>query len=235
MPKPPVTEYRIAAAIIFFITKGDKMNDFKMATNRKQILKLTTSMTKIPELQSGRSMIEMLGVLAIIGVLSIGGVATFQYAMTKDKANKVIYDINLLREQTLTNAADVPAENFEPESGYQMSSQYGEGGIVSILINDLDKDVCERLLSMRFEDLRFLHAEQNTDILNCGEDITFRAVFGLGDNAIIDEDACVIPCDSNHECHERRCCPKLVDGICSATASGCPTQVAENGTPCEHL
>ena len=182
--------------------------------------------------QFGRSMIEILGVLAIIGVLSIGGVATFQYAMTKDKANKVIYDINLLREQTLTNAADVPAENFEPESGYQMSSQYGEGGIVSIMIDDLDKDVCERLLSMRFEDLRFLHAEQNTDILSCEGTPSFRAVFGLGDNAIIDEDACVIPCEDNHECHERRCCPKLTEGQCSATASGCPTQVAEDGTPC---
>ena len=33
--------------------------------------------------QSGRSMIEMLGVLAIIGVLSVGGIAGYSKAMTK--------------------------------------------------------------------------------------------------------------------------------------------------------
>lgn len=39
--------------------------------------------------QSGRSMIEMLGVLAIIGVLSVGGIAGYSKAMTKYKTNKV--------------------------------------------------------------------------------------------------------------------------------------------------
>ena len=37
----------------------------------------------------GRSMIEMLGVLAIIGVLSVGGIAGCSKAMTKYKTNKV--------------------------------------------------------------------------------------------------------------------------------------------------
>ena len=40
--------------------------------------------------QSGRSMIEMLGVLAIVGVLSVGGIAGYSKAMTKFKINKVI-------------------------------------------------------------------------------------------------------------------------------------------------
>lgn len=35
--------------------------------------------------QSGRSMVEMLGVLAIIGVLSIGGIAGYSRAMIKFK------------------------------------------------------------------------------------------------------------------------------------------------------
>mgnify|MGYP001077395332 CR=1 FL=1 len=33
--------------------------------------------------QTGRSMVEMLGVLAIIGVLSVGGIASFFKAMKK--------------------------------------------------------------------------------------------------------------------------------------------------------
>ena len=38
--------------------------------------------------QSGRSMIEMLGVLAIIGVLSIGGIAAYSRAMRKHNVNE---------------------------------------------------------------------------------------------------------------------------------------------------
>lgn len=40
--------------------------------------------------QTGRSMIEMLGVLAIIGVLSVGGIAGYSQAMTKYKVNRTI-------------------------------------------------------------------------------------------------------------------------------------------------
>ena len=38
--------------------------------------------------QSGRSMIEMLGVLAIIAVLSVGGIAGYSKAMQQWKLNK---------------------------------------------------------------------------------------------------------------------------------------------------
>ncbi|MBO6282180.1 MAG: hypothetical protein J6N49_06605 [Alphaproteobacteria bacterium] len=44
--------------------------------------------------QSGRSMIEMLGVLAIIGVLSVGGIAGYSKAMTKFKINKSVDQIS---------------------------------------------------------------------------------------------------------------------------------------------
>ena len=42
------------------------------------------------KIESGRSMIEMLGVLAIIGVLSIGGLAAYSAAMDRHKANEVM-------------------------------------------------------------------------------------------------------------------------------------------------
>ena len=40
--------------------------------------------------QSGRSMVEMLGVLAIIGVLSIGGIAGYTLSMRKHRANQIV-------------------------------------------------------------------------------------------------------------------------------------------------
>ncbi len=47
-------------------------------------------------LQYGRSMVEMLGVLAIIGVLSVGAIAGYQKAMTKYKLNKQATQITQL-------------------------------------------------------------------------------------------------------------------------------------------
>ena len=48
------------------------------------------------ELESGRSMVEMLGVLAIMGILSIGGIAGYTYAMNKLRANNTITYVNML-------------------------------------------------------------------------------------------------------------------------------------------
>ena len=45
--------------------------------------------------QFGRSMLEMLGVLAIIGLLSVAALAGFTYAMNKHKANETIHDVML--------------------------------------------------------------------------------------------------------------------------------------------
>ena len=46
--------------------------------------------------QSGRSMVEMLGVLAIIGVLSVGAIAGYSKAMMKYKLNKQSEQISWL-------------------------------------------------------------------------------------------------------------------------------------------
>lgn len=81
--------------------------------------------------EQGRSMIEMLGVLAIVGVLSVGGIAGYSKAMNKFKTNKVIDQVNMLstnirtlyssqrsykdlNNTTAVNAALVPAEMYDP-------------------------------------------------------------------------------------------------------------------------
>ena len=44
---------------------------------------------KFKKHESGRSMVEMLGVLAIIGVLSVGGIAGYSLSMRRHRANGV--------------------------------------------------------------------------------------------------------------------------------------------------
>lgn len=52
--------------------------------------------------ESGRSMIEMLGVLAIIGVLSVGGIAGYSMAMSKFKTTKSIDQIQTITTNVRT-------------------------------------------------------------------------------------------------------------------------------------
>ena len=54
------------------------------------------------KLDSGRSMVEMLGTLAIIGVLSVGGIAGYSYSMDKYKANQTINDVMLMGVDMIT-------------------------------------------------------------------------------------------------------------------------------------
>ncbi len=62
------------------------------------------------KLESGRSMVEMLGVLAIIGVLSIGGIAGYTMAMNRYRANEVLNAAQLLSvvaQSTITKSGTV--------------------------------------------------------------------------------------------------------------------------------
>lgn len=59
-------------------------------------------MNKFVKNQSGRSMVEMLGVLAIIGVLSVGGIAGYSLAMQKYRTSQGIEDVQLLMTNVRT-------------------------------------------------------------------------------------------------------------------------------------
>lgn len=59
--------------------------------------------------QSGRSMVEMLGVLAIIGVLSVGGISGYSKAMAKFKLTKAQDQISMLLMNIRTAYATSPS------------------------------------------------------------------------------------------------------------------------------
>ncbi|MDY4884724.1 MAG: prepilin-type N-terminal cleavage/methylation domain-containing protein [Alphaproteobacteria bacterium] len=56
--------------------------------------------------QSGRSMVEMLGVLAIIGVLSVGAIAGYSKAMNKYKLNKQTEQISSILDYVNIHMGD---------------------------------------------------------------------------------------------------------------------------------
>lgn len=59
--------------------------------------------------QNGRSMVEMLGVLAIIGVLSVGGISGYSKAMAKFKLTKAQDQITMLLMNIRTAYATSPS------------------------------------------------------------------------------------------------------------------------------
>ncbi len=61
--------------------------------------------------QSGRSMVEMLGVLAIIGVLSVGGISGYSKAMAKFKLTKAQDQLTMLLMNIRTAYATSPTYN----------------------------------------------------------------------------------------------------------------------------
>ncbi len=62
--------------------------------------------------EKGRSMVEMLGVLAVIGVLSITGIAGYKYAMNKYRVNEIINEINMIRAKLALVMEQSHEENF---------------------------------------------------------------------------------------------------------------------------
>ena len=71
--------------------------------------------------ESGRSMVEMLGVLAIIGVLSVGGIAGYSMAMTKFKITKTMDQVQMLTTNVRTLfASQRRYQTLSGQNAYQL-------------------------------------------------------------------------------------------------------------------
>ena len=73
------------------LTRISRWNKFANCFNRDTPIK-----SECDSLCTGRSMVEMLGVLAIIGVLSVGAIAGYSKAMMKYKLNQHAQAVNML-------------------------------------------------------------------------------------------------------------------------------------------
>ena len=116
--------------------------------------------------QSGRSMIEMLGVLAIVGVLSVGGLAGYNMAMRKIRIQRFIEELqylvtdirtlypfqNAVREGKLSGFDLSPLEEaagvfgtFQTAGVYRWEHKDGGATSIYIYIASLPSDVCREV------------------------------------------------------------------------------------------
>ena len=84
--------------------------------------------------ETGRSMIEMLGVLAIVGVLSVGGITGYSKAMTKFKTNK-------LREQLNTISTNLMSTFINERSYATLGATNEEGTAMAKYLNIIPDDM----------------------------------------------------------------------------------------------
>ncbi len=148
---------------------------------------------------SGRSMIEMLGVLAIIGVLSITALVGFTYAMNKHRANETIYDV-MLRG---TNVPMVDENYASKPSGhefrfpdlpagtyYPMTTKKDSGSSYYVEATGVTYRVCEMILKMNPTDIDQIVVgntvyQGNSDICGNTDGLAMKFCFG-SDGTICD-------------------------------------------------
>ncbi len=100
--------------------------------------------------ESGRSMVEMLGVLAIIGVLSIGGIAGYTLAMNRYRANEILNAASMVAIEAVARAAtgagaDVLYTDLGGVSnptGADSITGKTDGTVEVVILKDY-KDVCD--------------------------------------------------------------------------------------------
>ena len=152
---------------------------------------------------SGRSMIEMLAVLAIIGVLSITALVGFTYAMNKHRANETIYDV-MLRG---TNVPMIDEYYYDKASGYEfrfpglvnngrqgtyypMTTKKDAGSSYYVEATGVTYRVCELILKMNPTDIDQIVVNNSvytgdSDICGTTDGLAMKFCFG-SDGTICD-------------------------------------------------
>ncbi len=106
----------------------------------------------------GRSMIEMLGALAIAGILSIGGIMGYTYAMDRYRANDIINEVNMRgrdtwnRYQNKTLPDEINDWSTETSSGFPIEIITNpEEGIFFIEVREVPSRICKMVLQGQFD------------------------------------------------------------------------------------
>ena len=175
------------------------------------------------KLDSGRSMVEMLGTLAIIGVLSIGGIAGYSYGMDKYRANTIMNDVNLraidlIAQTSMGNALSLATWPKKSTTGYQIGlevkSNITTGGIQ---VSDVEKDVCKIIVNDLLPiGVSLVINKDNTEIKICEEENTLIFYY---DDIMEDQTKGTSTCSDQED---------EVNGNCYSTSSGKENELNHN-------
>lgn len=99
-------------------------------------------------IEYGRSLVEMIAVLVLVGLLSIVSVVGYSYAMAKYQANLLINDIQIRRVDLI--AQSIASKNLSSQMWVGEKSKYifdevgiDDDGMISFSVSTVEQDVCE--------------------------------------------------------------------------------------------
>ena len=129
-------------------------------------------MTKTTQ-ETGRSMVEMLGVLAVIGVLSVGGIAAYKNAMNKHEANSIRNEVNRrVVVWASDNAFGRGYSSFNENAlGYQWQAPEYEDkdDFIQFGVSGIEAEICEKVKS---NDWKMVYVNENCTTFAFKNDLT---------------------------------------------------------------
>ena len=212
-------------------------------------------------LQSGRSMIEILGVLGIVALLSIGGLVGYRLMVDRNEANLILNDVNQFAFVIMENAENWPLESeiekkdFVPVSKYDFEGyQDAEPMEFSIKVFDIPKGVCKALLEKAAVEYKVrvnadkrvgdFYDETHQDLCSGNNDIVFY--FGKTDDLCNPPDydngetdcngcACHGVCVEDVLLHDDVCCSNPGEIACNGKCMDptCPETLTFNEGTCQ--
>ena len=174
--------------------------------------------------ESGRSLTEMMGVLAVIGIITVVGIRLFNSAMDRHRANELIYEAN---KRATTVAMQITAghenlyvsEHTDPP-GYTFGAEFSASNPsqFKITIDGVSWDVCQQMKNQVGPGTPIRHMNET-----CTE-ITFN-----NDLSVMTQQDCLsqnkIWCANTGWCSDTaNCC---IEGDCAA--GSCPSGSSTNG------
>ncbi len=183
--------------------------------------------------ESGRSMVEMLGVLAIMGVLSVGGVAGYRYAMDKLNANTIVDEVRkravTASQQRLLGRNIDLREYGSPDmiSGayqiYPLDRYNNSASFFGIDVTSIPQGICDHILKNKpAQCIEVLVNDTQTDTCPDGEsDLTFAFANTLDPNTT-DIPNVEPRCDTNTDCLDNSKPICSIYGYCESCPSDKP-------------
>ena len=185
--------------------------------------------------QSGRSMVEMLGTLAIIGVLSVGGIAGYTYGMNKYYANELLAGASaraVIVASQLASGRESSLSEFDKMKDTAGGTfdgtvkEFDDG--IGIKVSGVKKAVCENLIKDTEGTDIGIKTEAGGEV-TCGDENTFFITFdslGISGGETNTEPECDPACEEGEECIGGACAE--VTGECSNNGD-CDEWCDENG------
>ena len=207
--------------------------------------KVTPNM-KAAKNESGKSMVEMLGVLALMGLLAILGAKGYDIAMERAMANNIINEVNrrsVVYSQQMIANGDLSSTEFENEKNLGSSVVTGEklgSQLFRVKVTEVSSASCRHIINSGYDRPIQITADDvvvtKDNLEACGElETTMGFVFTKELRPCAD---ClaegVTACAGDYECPRNQSCQ---NGVCRClTAYQCGTiccgeyQQCENGT-----